>query len=365
MERFREVREQLLKESLNIIKKQSFGEMVTVAGGTLAVFGCYTYIAYRTVHGAITLGDLVMYLGAFSRGQSVLQTLIASMVDIFENSLFLTNLYEFLDLKKNVVEPAYPKPIPSPMRRGIVFDNVSFRYPKTRRMVLKDINLIIRPGDVIGLVGENGSGKTTLIKLLCRFYDPTEGSIELDGISLKQFQTAALRRQMSVIFQNYRRYHVTLRENIWFGDIELPLYDEKIAKAAMDSGLDSVIARFEKGYETIVGKWFEGGEELSIGQSQKLALARALFRDAQLLVLDEPTSALDAKAEYEFFKKIRQMASGRTIILISHRLSTLKMADRIYVLRDKTIVESGNHSELVENGGTYAELFETQAQAYR
>jgi ATP-binding cassette subfamily B protein len=251
------------------------------------------------------------------------------------------------------------------MQTGIAFDHVSFQYPTGTREVLEDISLTIRPGEVVALVGENGSGKTTLIKLLCRLYDPASGIITLDGIDLRQLETTALRREISVIFQDYAQYHLTARENIWFGNVALPPDQERIAAAARHAGADEVIAGLPQGYETILGKWFEDGEELSVGEWQKVALARAFLRDAQIIVLDEPTSALDARAEYEVFKKFRQLAAGRTVILISHRFSTVRMADRIFVLEGGRIIESGAHDELVRLGGTYARLFETQAQYYR
>jgi ATP-binding cassette subfamily B protein len=251
------------------------------------------------------------------------------------------------------------------MQSGIVFDHVSFQYGNTTRKGLEDITLTIKPGEVVAFVGENGAGKTTLIKLLCRLYDPTIGAITLDGIDLRNFETAAVRRSISVIFQDYAKYHLTAGENIWFGNIDLPPNHQQIVAAARNAGADEVINSLPNGYETILGQWFEAGEELSIGQWQKVALARAFLRDAQIIVLDEPTSALDAKAEEEVFQKFRQLVKGRTAILISHRLSTVKMADCIYVLENGRIVESGTHDELVQHGATYARLFETQAQHYR
>ena len=363
--RFRDLRQQLRRERLEIATKRSVAELVTQASATLAIFGSYAFIAYRTVQGTITLGDLVMYYQAFQRGQGFLQEMLGGLAGIYEDNLLLSNLYEFLDLKPKVVEPHHPRPVPQPLQTGIVFDRVSFQYPTGTRKVLEDITLTIRPGEHIALVGENGAGKTTLIKLLCRLYDPTEGIITFDGLDLRQFETAALRREISVIFQDYARYHLTARENIWFGDVDLPPDDERIIAAARDSGADGLITGLPQGYETTLGKWFEDGEELSIGEWQKVALARAFLRDVQIIVLDEPTSALDAQAEYEVFNKFRQLAEGRTAILISHRFSTVRLADHIYVLENGRISESGTHDELVRSGGRYARLFETQAKYYR
>jgi ATP-binding cassette subfamily B protein len=286
------------------------------------------------------------------------------LAGLYTDNLFLSNLYEFLDLKPKIADPIYPIPVPQPMQKGIIFNQVSFQYPNSTRQALKEINLTIRPGEVIALVGENGSGKTTLIKLLCRLYDPTEGNITLDGFDLNQFNLTELRREISVIFQDYTKYHLTAQENIWFGNINNPPETEKIAVAAHYAGADEVIKQLPNGYNTVLGKWFEQGEELSIGQCQKIALARAFLRDSQLIVLDEPTSALDPKAEYEVFKRFRQLLKNQAAILISHRLSTVKMADRIYVLEQGQIVESGTHLELMKQQGTYAHLFQIQAQQY-
>jgi ATP-binding cassette subfamily B protein len=365
MSRFRVLREQLRHERLKIATRRSVAELVAQASTTLAVFGSYAFIAYRTVQGVITLGDLVMYYQAFQRGQGFLQGMLQSLAGLYEDNLFLSSLYEFLDLKRKVVEPSRPKPVARPMQTGITFDHVHFQYPTGTREVLEDINLTVRPGEMVALVGENGSGKTTLIKLLCRLYDPTGGVITLDGIDLRQFETAALRREISVILQDYAHYNLTARENIWFGNIDLPPDQERIVTAARYAGADDVITGLPDGYETILGKWFEDGEELSTGEWQKVALARAFLREAQIIVLDEPTSAMDARAEYEVFRQFGQLAQGRTAILISHRFSTVRMADRIYVLEDGRIVESGTHDELVQRGAKYARLFEMQAQYYR
>ena len=363
--RFRDERTQLRRERLDIAVKRSVAELVTQACATLAVFGSYALIAYRTVQGAITLGDLVMYYQAFQRGQGFLGQMLGGLAGLYEDNLFLSNLYEFLDLKPQVVEPRRPRPVPRPLRAGIVFNNVSFQYPTGTRKVLQDITLTVRPGEHVALVGENGSGKTTLIKLLCRLYDPTEGVITFDGTDLRQLEIAALRREISVIFQDYARYYLTARENIWFGNADLAPDQKQIVQAARSSGADDVISGLKHGYETILGKWFEDGEELSIGEWQKVALARAFLRHTQIIVLDEPTSALDASAEYKVFKQFRQLAQDQVAILISHRFSTVRMADCIYVLEDGRIVESGTHDQLVRQAGTYARLFEIQAQYYR
>jgi ATP-binding cassette subfamily B protein len=280
---------------------------------------------------------MVMYFQAFQRGLGYLRGLLGGVADLYEDNLFLSNLFEFLDLKPKVKEPLHPRPVPHPMQKGIVFDHLSFHYPPGNRKVLKDISLSIEPGEVVALVGENGSGKTTLIKLLCRLYDPVEGAITIDGIDLRQFPdlrqfaTKELRREISVIFQDYAHYHMTARENIWFGNINLPPEHNRIAASAKHAGADDLITSLPKGYETILGKWFEEGEELSIGEWQKVALARAFLRDAQVIVLDEPTSAMDAKSEYEVFKHFHQLLKDRAAILISHRFSTVRMADRIFV----------------------------------
>jgi ATP-binding cassette subfamily B protein len=364
-DRFRDLRRQLLQEGLAIATWRSIAGLASQTVATLAVFGCYAFIAYRTIRGAATVGDLVMYYQAFQRGQEFLQGMLAGVANLYEGNLFLANLFEFLDLKPNVIDPLQPEPIPRPLNAGIAFDHVSFQYPSDNRKILDDITLTIRPGEHVALVGENGSGKTTLIKLLCRLYDPTSGNITLDGIDLRRFETAALRRQISVMFQDYAHYQLTARENIWLGNVELSPDQEEIAAAARCSGAHDVIAGLPHGYETTLGKWFENGAELSIGEWQRIALARAFLRDAQIIILDEPSSALDAKAEYELFQKFHELAKGRTAILISHRLSTVRMADRIYFLTDGKLTESGCHEELVKRNRMYAQLFEMQAQNYR
>ncbi|MFH2219778.1 MAG: ABC transporter ATP-binding protein [Pseudomonadota bacterium] len=363
--RFSDIRTKLRREQFDLSRKRTVADFGAEAGATVAVFGSFGFIAYRTVQGGITLGDMVMYFGAFQRGLAYLRQLLGNLAALYEDNLFISNFYEFLDLQIRVREPLHPRPVPRPVKQGIALDHVSFSYPGGNREVLKDVSLTIRPDEVIALVGENGSGKTTLIKLLCRLYDPLSGSITLDGIDLRQFETAALRREISVIFQDYVQYHMTARENVWFGNISLPPDSEKIETAARNAGADDLISSLPKAYETILGKWFEDGEELSIGEWQKIALARAFLRESQLIVLDEPTSSLDAKTEYEVFKRFRQLLEGRAAILISHRFSTVRMADRIFVFDEGEIIERGSHDELIRYGGKYADLFEKQAHFYR
>ncbi|HET8627698.1 MAG TPA: ABC transporter ATP-binding protein, partial [Thermomicrobiales bacterium] len=364
-DRFRLLRDQLRRERLALATRRSLADLVTQAGATLAIFGAYIFVAHETIQGVITLGALVMYFQALQRGQTYLQELLQSLAGLYEDNLFLTSFYEFLAVDRTLVDPTRPRPAPRTLRAGLAFDRVSFRYAAGSRLVLDDITLAVRPGEVVALVGENGSGKTTLVKLLCRLYDPTDGAITYEGIDLRRFRPADYRRQISVVFQDYAHYHLTARENIWHGDIASPAEAERIEAAARRAGVHGVLRDLPRGYDTILGKVFEEGEELSIGEWQKVALARAFLRDAPVIVLDEPTSALDPTAEAEAHEKFRHLVAGRAAILISHRLSTVTMADRIYVLERGRIVEQGTHDELLCRGGTYARMFEAQARQYR
>jgi ATP-binding cassette subfamily B protein len=308
---------------------------------------------------------MVMFFGAFQRGQDFFRDALGGLAGLYEDNLFLTDLKTFLELKPRVKEPEQPRPFPRPIRQGIVLDRVSFRYPDSTRPVLEDISMEIRPGEHVALVGENGSGKTTLVKLLCRLYDPTGGTIRIDGIDLQEFSTRELRQEIGIIFQDYARYHLAVRDNVWFGNVKVPRESDQVTDAAVRTGADAIARRLPEGYETMLGRQFENGAELSIGEWQKVALARAFLRETQIIVLDEPTASLDARSEAEVFARFHELSRGRTAILISHRLSTVRMVDRIFVLAGGRIVETGAHDELVERGGRYAELFELQARHYR
>lgn len=371
-QRFDQLRKKLYNAKLRLITQRSLSFLAAQLLAGMLVGSVYGWILHQTLYGALNLGDLVLYHQALQRGQSALKSVTSSLSGLYEDNLFLANLYEFLDLTPTIVSPASPKAMPVPMRQGVALEGVSFSYADSSRQALHDISLSVKPGETIALVGENGSGKTTLIKLLCRLYDPTEGRITVDGVDLRDLDLAELRQQISVIFQDYAKYHLSAQDNIWLGNIHLPpsdstsgsTSDSAVITAAKQSGAHDVITHLPQGYDTMLGKLFDGGEELSIGQWQKVALARAFLRQSQVIVLDEPTSAMDPKAEYEVFKTFRELIQDQAAILITHRLSTVRMADRIYVMDNGRIVESGSHDQLMDRQGTYAHLFSTQAQNY-
>lgn len=358
---FRDLRKELRQEKLNIARRHCMAQLVAHTSATVAVFGSCAFIVYQAVQGTIGLGDMVMYYQALNRGQASLRDMLAGLAGLYEDNLFLSDLSEFLDLKPTIVAPSSSRSIPRPIQTGIVFDHVGFQYPGSARNVLDDITLSIRAGECVAFVGKNGSGKTTLAKLLCRLYDPTEGLITIDGIDMRSFGAAAIRQELSVLFQDYAKYQLTARQNIWLGDIDVSPDDDRLLEAARNVGLDSAISGLPQGYDTILGKQFASGQDLSIGEWQKVALARALLGNRQIIILDEPTSLLDAQAECEFCGHLRQFLKGRTVILITHRLSAAVLADRIYVLEKGRVAESGRHQELLCRNGVYARLFEAQA----
>ena len=332
---------------------------------TMGFYGSYAWIVWRTVQGSISLGDMTLYLSIFRQGQSTFQSILAAVGNIYENNLFMANYFEFLDVKPQMTLTGADKKPPAVFRQGIEFRGVGFRYPDSDEWVLREVDLSIKPGEKIALVGHNGAGKTTLIKLLSRLYDPTEGAILFDGVDIRELDPAGLRQKIGVIFQDFVRYHLPARENIGFGQIEAAECMDRIVESARKSGADSIIEDLPEGYETMLGRWFHGGHELSLGQWQRIALARAFMRDAEVLVLDEPTASLDAQTEYEIFQHFKQLTEGKMAILISHRFSTVRMADRIVVIQHGRIAEMGSHEELLSREGIYAELFSMQAEGYR
>jgi ATP-binding cassette subfamily B protein len=363
--RHREMRKQVMRERLQLTTRQTLQELLAQSLTVVAVFAAMLFIAQRALAGAISVGDVVMYFGAFQRAQDFFRDMLRGLASLYENNLFLADFVRFLALQSKIVDPARPRAFPTPVKEGIEFDDVTFRYPGTDRDVLKSVSFAIRPGEHVALVGENGSGKTTLVKLLCRLYDPGAGSIRIDGVDLREMRVDDVRNRFSVVFQDYAKYYLTARENIWLGNVTLPLDSPAIPEAARRTGADAVIQALPHGYDTPLGRQFENGVDLSIGQWQKLALARAFLRDTPFIVLDEPSAALDPRAEAEVFDHFHELASGRTAIFISHRLSTVRRADRILVMVDGRIAEAGAHEELVERAGVYASLFENQAKHYR
>ncbi|HEX2928554.1 MAG TPA: ABC transporter ATP-binding protein [Candidatus Binatia bacterium] len=332
---------------------------------TAGFYGSYAWIVWHTVQGKISLGDMTLYLAIFRQGQSTFQSILAAVGNIYENNLFMVNYFDFLDLKPQMKLNGHGQKLPAVLRRGVEFQNVGFRYPESEEWALRGVNLSIRPGEKIALVGHNGAGKTTVIKLLSRLYDPTEGAIFVDGIDIRELDPIELRQKIGVIFQDFVRYHLPASENIGFGQIEELARMERIVESARKSGADAIIENLPEGYQTMLGRWFHGGHELSMGQWQRIALARAFMREAEILVLDEPTASLDAQTEYEIFQHFKELTEGKMAILISHRFSTVRMADRIIVIEQGRIAELGSHQELLDRQGIYARLFGMQAEGYR
>ncbi|WP_404631585.1 ABC transporter ATP-binding protein [Dyella ginsengisoli] len=346
------------------LRRAGWGGLFTTIG-TIGYYAAYAIIAWRTVRGDFSIGDLTFLSTSFRRLRTLMETLLVGFSQVAGQALYLDDLFSFFRIQPEILSPPNPRPFPRPMREGFVFEDVGFRYPDAERWAVRHLNFTLRAGEVLALVGENGAGKTTLVKLLSRLYDPDEGRILLDGHPLTEYDLEDLRLNIGVIFQDFVRYYFNAADNIAVGRIEAREDRARIADAARRSMADEVIARLPKGYAQMLGKLFKGGVDLSGGEWQKIAIARAYMRDAPLLVLDEPTAALDARSEYEVFQRFKELSAGKTAVIISHRFSTVRMADRIIVLQHGAIEEVGTHEQLVAAGGHYAELFELQAAGYR
>jgi len=365
LERYISMFWKFLLEDQSIAQRRSLASFSWGLLATVSYYGSYAWIVWRTVERTITLGDMTLYLGIFRMSQSTFENIFYGLSGLYENGLFMSNLYSFLELEPQMTLSKNPFPVPDVIRRGIEFRGVSFRYPGQEEYALRDVNLTIQPGEKIALVGPNGAGKTTLIKLLTRLYDPTEGQILLDGLDLREYDLVDLRQRIGVIFQDFVHYHMTAAENVGFGQVEALEDQPRIERAAEKSGADLLIDGLPEKYQTMLGRWFTQGRELSGGEWQKIALARGFMRDCDVIVLDEPTAALDAENEFKVFQQFRQLTAGKIAVLISHRFSTVRMADRIYVIEQGHISEQGTHDELLAEGGTYAHLFTLQAESYR
>jgi ATP-binding cassette subfamily B protein len=364
-ERYRNVAEKLSAENKTVaIKRAALGSLLNVLS-TGGYYAAYLAILAKTLEGGITLGTLTFLAGAFSRSRAYIEKILSSVSDMSEQTLYLKDLFDFFEMRPLISSPPHPVPAPRPIKDGFRFEKVAFSYPGSPRIILNNIDLTIAKGEKIALIGANGAGKTTLVKLLARLYEPTLGRILLDGVDLRDYAVEDLRREIGVIFQDYMRYDLLVKENIGFGNLDQLTDRSAIETAARKGQASDMIARLPETYDQIVGRRFEGGVNLSGGEWQKIALARAYMRDAQVLILDEPTATLDARAEYEVFLRFAELTQGRTSVLISHRFSTVRMADRILVLSGGEISEQGSHQELVGAGGLYAELFELQAAGYR
>jgi ATP-binding cassette subfamily B protein len=373
VERYRVLSDRFYEENKRLtIRKSAVATLLSVIG-LFGYYGAYAVILLRAALGTITLGSLTFLAASFMRSRDLIQRLLMGASEIYTQCLYLKDLFDFFETKPTVASRAGAPAVPRPLREGFVFEGVGYCYPGSETWALRNVNLSLRPGERLALVGGNGAGKTTLVKLLARLYDPTEGRILLDGRDLRDYDLTSLRRNVGVIFQDFYRYDLRFDENIGVGEIERVrehLDDDSqtppvIVSAAEKALATTLLARLPEKYRQMLGRRFEGGVDLSGGEWQKIALARAYMRDAQVLILDEPTASLDARAEYEVFRRFAELMGGRMAVIISHRFSTVRMADRIIVLDDSRLVEQGTHARLVASGGLYAELFALQAEGYR
>jgi ATP-binding cassette subfamily B protein len=364
-QRFNRLSNQILDQNLALSRRRLLAAAPLSILSTAGYYSTYVWVIYETAMGRTTYGDFVLLTTAVMNTSNNISQIFSLLSGIADQALFLTDLLAFFEMKPTVVSKPDARIAPRPIRQGFEFRNVVFQYPGTQRLILDNLNFRLEPGERIALIGQNGQGKTTIVKLITRLYDPSAGQVLLDGIDLREYSIEDLCREIGVIFQDFMRYEMTARENIAVGRIEYLHDDARIHAAAEKSLADGVIRKLQHGYEQMLGRRFEGGVDLSGGEWQKLALARAYLREAQVLILDEPTAALDAKAEFEVFERFNELTEGKMALFISHRFSTVRMAERIIVLENGRIAEEGSHDRLMAYGGRYAEMFELQASSYR
>jgi ATP-binding cassette subfamily B protein len=365
IDKFRTLADKFYLSSRKIaINRTVWGTGFTLLG-SLGYYSAYVYIIFETIHGWISIGQLIFLAGSFRQLNSLMESVLARFTSVSQGAIYLSDFFEFFEITPRILSGPRKRSFPDPIREGFVFENVGFRYREAEEWASRNLNFTLKAGEKIALVGENGAGKTTLVKLLARLYDPTEGRILLDGHDLKEYDLTSLRRNIGVIFQDYLRYQMRVTENIAVGNIDEKENKPRIISSAEQSLASGLVERLPGGYDQMLGKRFLDGVELSGGEWQKVALARAYMRDAQVLILDEPTSALDARAEFEVFQRFAALTQGKTAVLISHRFSTVRMADRILVLQHGRLIESGTHEALIAKNGMYAELFNLQAKGYQ